>query len=50
MTTVVARFGGYPSDYLKNHDWGELFLDYKLAKWMNDREKEEIEKIKNKKG
>ena len=48
MTTVVARFGGYPSDYLNNHSWGDLFIDYKLAKWMNEKEQEAIDKSKNK--
>ena len=48
VTTVVARFGGYPSDYVKNHDWGDLMTDYKIARWMNKKEKEAIKKAKDK--
>lgn len=43
--TVTARFGGYPSDYIKNHDWSDLLCDYHTANELNkiDQKKKENE-------
>ena len=30
VAEVCSRFGGYPSDYIKNHTLGQLHYDHKL--------------------
>ena len=44
VATICARFGGYPTDYMNNHDWADMFFDYQLAIQLNqiDQNKEEI--------
>lgn len=42
VAAICARFGGYPTDYMRSHDWGHLVYDSSLAIQLNqmDQEKE----------